>query len=73
MTLCEVANNISKNEYSILLENTKSVEYIVKLFDTKQIDKDWSFEEFKPSDTGKWTHNYHRYPAKFIPQLVEKL
>jgi len=27
----------------------------------------------KPSDTGKWTHNYHRYPAKFIPQLVEKL
>ncbi len=69
MTLCEVANNILKNEYSILLENTKSVEYIVKLFDTKQIDKDWSFEEFKPSDTGKWTHNYHRYPAKFIPQL----
>jgi len=28
---------------------------------------------YKPSDTGKWTHNYHRYPAKFIPQLVEKL
>ncbi|MBM3213228.1 site-specific DNA-methyltransferase, partial [Candidatus Poribacteria bacterium] len=26
-----------------------------------------------PSDTSKWTHGYHRYPAKFIPQLVERL
>lgn len=43
------------------------------LFDTKRIDSDWSFIEFKPSDTAKWTHGYHRYPAKFIPQLVEKL
>ena len=39
----------------------------------KDIDEDWSFENLKPSETGKWTHNYHRYPAKFIPQLVEKL
>lgn len=46
---------------------------IINLFYTKEIDKEWSFEEYKPSDTGKWTHNYHRYPAKFIPQLVEKL
>jgi len=37
------------------------------------IDNDWSFKNLKPSETGKWTHNYHRYPAKFIPQLVEKL
>ncbi|MFQ6072614.1 MAG: DNA methyltransferase [Methanosarcinales archaeon] len=51
----------------------KSHEEILHLFDTKKIDKDWSFVEYKPSDTGKWTHNYHRYPAKFIPQLVEKL
>ena len=52
---------------------TKSPEKIIDLFKTKKIDKDWSFAECKPSDTGKWTHNYHRYPAKFIPQLVEKL
>jgi len=39
----------------------------------KDIDEDWSFENLKPLETGKWTHNYHRYPAKFIPQLVEKL
>lgn len=46
---------------------------ILELFKQKSIDKDWSFSECKPSDTGKWTHGYHRYPAKFIPQLVEKL
>lgn len=46
---------------------------ILELFNHKSIDKDWSFSEYKPSDTGKWTHGYHRYPAKFIPQLVEKL
>ncbi len=37
------------------------------------VQKEWSFSEYKPSQTGKWTHDYHRYPAKFIPQLVEKL
>ncbi len=50
-----------------------SAEETVKIFNAKQIDKKWSFEECKPSDTGKWTHSYHRYPAKFIPQLVERL
>ncbi|MGB4755113.1 MAG: DNA methyltransferase [Fervidobacterium sp.] len=51
----------------------KSPEEIIHIFNTKEIDTDWSFAEYKPSDTGKWTHNYHRYPAKFIPQLVERL
>ncbi|MFQ3599650.1 MAG: DNA methyltransferase [Chloroherpetonaceae bacterium] len=37
------------------------------------VQKEWSFAEYKPSQTGKWSHDYHRYPAKFIPQLVEKL
>jgi DNA modification methylase len=51
----------------------KSSEEIMELFSRKEIDEDWSFEYLKPSDTNKWTHGYHRYPAKFIPQLVEKL
>jgi len=51
----------------------KSPEEILHLFNTKRIDNDWSFIGYKPSDTGKWTHDYHRYPAKFIPQLVERL
>jgi hypothetical protein len=56
-----------------LRKNIKGKEEIINLFKEKKIDKDWSFAQYKPSDTGKWTHSYHRYPAKFIPQLVEKL
>ncbi len=52
---------------------TKSPQEILDLFTAKAIDADWSFNEAKPSDTSKWTHGYHRYPAKFIPQLVERL
>lgn len=46
---------------------------IKEKFKKIKADKAWSFIGYKPSDTGKWTHCYHRYPAKFIPQLVEKL
>lgn len=46
---------------------------IIEWFNRTSIDKTWSFDACKPSDTGKWTHGYHRYPAKFIPQLVERL
>lgn len=46
---------------------------IIEWFEQTSIDKMWSFSNCKPSDTGKWTHGYHRYPAKFIPQLVERL
>ena len=51
----------------------KLSEEILEIFEAKEIDKDWSFADYKPSETGKWTHSYHRYPAKFIPQLVERL
>ena len=49
-----------------------SPEKVIKLFNAKEIDKDWSFIEYKPSDTAKWTHGYHRYPAKFIPQFPNR-
>ena len=57
----------------IMFKITKLPEEIINLFNTKNVDEDWSFAGHKPSDTGKWTHDYHRYPAKFVPQLVEKL
>jgi hypothetical protein len=57
----------------MMQQQITSQEKIIKLLNTKKVDRDWSFAEYKPSDTGKWTHNYHRYPAKFIPQLVERL
>src|ERR1700754_5307894 len=34
---------------------------------------DWSFSELKPSETLWGPHGYHRYPAKFIPQLVRRI
>jgi len=46
---------------------------ILDLFKNTKISHDWSFEGTTPSQTSKLTHCYHRYPAKFIPQLVEKL
>ncbi|MHC1624706.1 MAG: DNA methyltransferase [Methermicoccaceae archaeon] len=48
-------------------------EKIPNSFDDMKVNAEWAFSEYKPSETGKWTHGYHRYPAKFIPQLVEKL
>ena len=56
-----------------LPKDSLSSDEILKLFSNKNIDREWSFEGCKPSQTGKWTHGIHRYPAKFIPQLVEKL
>ena len=53
------------------MEPTKSK--IQQLFREVKIDASWSFAEASRSETTKWTHGYHRYPAKFIPQLVERL
>ncbi|MDI6758402.1 MAG: hypothetical protein QMD94_01830 [Candidatus Omnitrophota bacterium] len=50
-----------------------SPDQILDSFKRTKISSDWSFEGFSPSQTSKLTHCYHRYPAKFIPQLVEKL
>lgn len=37
------------------------------------VDNSWSFEELTPSQTSYITHGYHRYPAKFIPQLAARI
>ncbi len=36
-------------------------------------DNDWSFASLKPNETLWGPHGYHRYPAKFIPQLVRRI
>ena len=35
--------------------------------------EEWSFRSAGRSQTTAFTHDYHRYPAKFIPQIVRKL
>jgi DNA modification methylase len=37
------------------------------------VDESWSFKELTRLQTSYITHDYHRYPAKFIPQLVERV
>jgi len=37
------------------------------------IDYSWSFSEKTTKDTSYITHGYYTYPAKFIPQLAERL
>ena len=42
-------------------------------FSSTKVDDQWSFKEAKRSETSYISHGYHRYPAKFIPQIVHKL
>lgn len=37
------------------------------------IDPSWAFADKSRRDTSYITHGYHRYPAKFIPQLAARL
>ena len=46
---------------------------VLKHFEVVKVDSSWSFSEYGQSETTKWTHGYHRYPAKFIPQIAERL
>ncbi|MDI9312891.1 MAG: DNA methyltransferase [Limnohabitans sp.] len=38
-----------------------------------EIAKSWSFSEKTTKDTSYITHGYYTYPAKFIPQLAQRL
>lgn len=42
-------------------------------FEDIPISHDWAFSEAKRADTTYITHGYHRYPAKFIPQVARRL
>ena len=46
---------------------------ILKLFEKIKIDPSWAFTDKTRKDTAYITHGYHRYPAKFIPQIVSRL
>src|SRR3989304_5341016 len=46
---------------------------IQKKFKTERPREEWSFRDAGRSETTAFTHGYHRYPAKFIPQIVRKL
>lgn len=46
---------------------------VLKLFENINVDSSWSFSDKTIKDTTYATHGYHRYPAKFIPQITSRL
>ncbi len=56
------------NHRNVEFDRENDVEYKEKLLCLQKVD--WSFLE---SDTQYLTHNYHPYPARFIPQIPSKL
>jgi DNA modification methylase len=43
----------------------------MKNFTNIAVNPDWSFTNVRSIE--QWTHGYHRYPAKFLPNIVKKL
>lgn len=50
---------------------TVNIRSLKTRFKNANVNSSWSFE--KERSQGKWTHGYHRYPAKFLPNIVSKL
>jgi DNA modification methylase len=40
---------------------------------SSEVDDSWSFKDATRTETSYITHGYHRYPAKFIPQLAGRV
>lgn len=40
---------------------------------SQEVNDSWSFRELNRFQTSYLTHDYHKYPAKFIPQLASRL
>lgn len=40
---------------------------------SQEVDNSWSFKDASRSETSYITHSYHKYPAKFIPQLASRV
>lgn len=40
-------------------------------FDAIEVSHEWAFENVRSIE--QWTHGYHRYPAKFLPNVVKKI
>jgi len=45
----------------------------INLFKKIKVDPSWAFADKTRTETAYITHGYHRYPAKFIPQIVSRL
>lgn len=62
-------HNLSKKAVLVVQSNwnLKHMKYID--FDNIEVSTDWAFDNVR--STEQWTHGYHRYPAKFLPNVVK--
>jgi DNA modification methylase len=49
------------------------VKRILEYFASLKVDESWTYADLTPKEITYLTHSYHRYPAKFIPQLANRL
>src|SRR3989338_5050076 len=45
---------------------------LTQIFKQLAEDPSWVFEDLTQKDTSYATHGFHKYPAKFIPQLAKR-
>ena len=45
---------------------------LTQIFKQLAEDPSWVFEDLTQKDTSYITHGFHKYPAKFIPQLAKR-
>ena len=50
-----------------------SIASVLEQFTGLTPDPEWAFAHLTQAQTSYATHGYHRYPAKFIPQLAARL
>lgn len=57
----------------MLISKELSAATIGAQLEDQSVHDDWSYAHLRPAQTLWGPHGYHRYPAKFIPQLVRRL
>ena len=60
-------SNLSTDKEKTGMQNQVSI----SSFENIPVNDDWCFNNARSIE--QWTHGYHRYPAKFLPNLVKKL
>ncbi len=60
-------------EKKIIIESILNMQMELKeIFQQLAEDSSWVFEDLTQKDTSYATHGFHKYPAKFIPQLAKR-
>lgn len=62
---------ILRTYYTLQKNNGMQTQIQNRPFEKIRVSPEWCFKNVR--STEQWTHGYHRYPAKFLPNLVKKL